>query len=167
MRFGRKKGRDAGLGQQASQRAKRFRWTVSRKIMALGLAGLCAALTVMLVQRVAIRSLAAASDRTAATATAVRAGMQADMMQDAIRGDVYLGMLAGGPEPRLDATTIERDGQTLLGSLAAAQAQLKDDPDIVARFRVVVPVAKTYVDGAKQLALLTGTDRSTALAQRA
>ena len=41
--------------------------------------------------------------------------MQADMMQDAIRGDVYLGMLAGGPEPRLDATTIERDGQTLLG----------------------------------------------------
>jgi methyl-accepting chemotaxis protein len=92
--------------------------------------------------------------------------MQADMMQDAIRGDVYLGMLAGGPEPRLDATTIERDGQTLLGSLATAQAQLRDDPDIVARFRVVVPVAKTYVDGAKQLALLTGTDRSSALAQR-
>ena len=166
MRFGRKKGRDAGVGQQASQRAKRFRWTVSRKIMALGLAGLCAALAVMLVQRVAIRSLAAASDRTAATAIAVRAGMQADMMQDAIRGDVYLGMLAGGPEPRLDATTIERDGQTLLGSLAAAQAQLQDDPDIVARFRIVVPVAKTYVDDAKQLALLTGTDRSSALAQR-
>jgi len=134
--------------------------------MALGLAGLCAALAVMLVQRVAIRSLAAASDRTAATAIAVRAGMQADMMQDAIRGDVYLGMLAGGPEPRLDATTIERDGQTLLGSLAAAQAQLKDDPDIVNRFRIVVPVAKTYVDDAKQLALLTGTDRSSALAQR-
>ena len=48
MRFGRKKGRDAGFGQQASPRAKRFRWTVSRKIMALGLAGLCAALAVML-----------------------------------------------------------------------------------------------------------------------
>src|SRR6476620_1946126 len=166
MTLGRKKGRDACMGQQTSPRARRFRWTVSRKIMALGLAGLCAALAVMLVQRVAIRSLATASDRTAATAAAVRAGMQADMMQDAIRGDVYLGMLAGGPEPRGDATTIERDGQTLLGSLAAAQAQVKDDPDIVARFRVVVAVAKTYVDGAKNLVLRTGSDRASALPQR-
>ena len=70
MRFGRKKDRDASFGQPASQHTKRFRWTVSRKIMALGLAGLCAAFAVMLVQRVAIRSLAAASDRTAATAAA-------------------------------------------------------------------------------------------------
>jgi len=167
MRFGRKKDRDASFGQPASQHTKRFRWTVTRKIMALGLAGLCAALAVMLVQRVAIRSLAAASDRTAATAAAVRAGMQADMMQDAIRGDVYLGMLAGGTEePKLDSTTIARDGQTLLGSLATAQAQLQDDPDIVARFRIVVPVAKTYVENARQLALLTGNDRAAALAQR-
>src|SRR6266550_3671694 len=166
MRFGRKKDRDASLGQPASQHAKRFRWTVSRKIMALGLAGLCAALAVMLVQRVAIRSLADASDRTAATAAAVRAGMQADMMQGAIRADVYLGMLAGGQETKLDSATIQRDGQTLLGSLAAAQAQLRDDPDIVARFRIVAPVAKTYVENARQLAILTGTDRSAALAQR-
>ena len=167
MRFGRKKDRDASFGQPTSRHARRFRWTVSRKIMALGLAGLCAALAVMLVQRVAIRSLASASDRTAATAAAVRAGMQADMMQGAIRADVYLGMLAGDQEAKLDSTTIERDGQTLLGSLTAAQAQLKDDPDIVARFRIVVPVAKTYVEGARQLAILTGTDRSAALAQRA
>src|SRR2546427_6558885 len=166
MRFGRKKDRDASFGQPASQHTKRFRWTVSRKIMALGLAGLCAALAVMLVQRVAIRSLAAASDRTAATAAAVRAGMQADMMQDAIRGDVYLGMLAGGAGPKLDSTTIERDGQTLLSSLVTAQAQLRDDPDIVARFRIVVPVAKTYVENARELAVLTGTDRAAALAQR-
>ena len=145
MRFGRKKDRDTSFGQPASRHTKRFRWTVSRKIMALGLAGLCAALAVMLVQRVAIRSLAAASDRTAATAAAVRAGMQAGMMQDAIRGDVYLGMLAGSIEPKVDSTTIERDGQTLLGSLASAQAQLNDDADIVARFRIVVPAAKTYV----------------------
>src|SRR5436190_4711392 len=167
MRFGRKKDRDASFGQPASRHTKRFRWTVSRKIMALGLAGLCAALAVMLVQRVAIRSLAAASDRTAATAAAVRASMQSGMMQDAIRGDVYLGLLAGrGSEPDLDAMTIERDGQTLLGSLAAAEAQLKDDPDIVARFRTVVPDARTYVESAHQLAVLTGTDRSAALAQR-
>src|SRR5438093_7366287 len=166
MRFGRKKDRDASFGQPASQHTKRFRWTVSRKIMALGLAGLGAALAVMLVQRVAIRSLADASDRTAATAAAVRAGMQADMMQGAIRADVYLGMLAGGQETKLDSATIQRDGQTLLGSLAAAQAQLNDDPDIVARFRIVVPVAKTYVENARQLAILTGTDRSAALAQR-
>ncbi len=167
MRLGRKKDRDATFGHGRSRDARRFRWTVSRKIMALGLAGLCAALAVMLVQRVAIRSLAAASDRTAATAAAVRASMQSGMMQDAIRGDVYLGLLAGrGSEPDLDAMTIERDGQTLLGSLAAAEAQLKDDPDIVARFRTVVPDARTYVESAHQLAVLTGTDRSAALAQR-
>ena len=116
MRLGRKKDRDATFGHGRSREARRFRWTVSRKIMALGLAGLCAALAVMLVQRVAIRSLAGASDRTAATAAAVRASMQSGMMQDAIRGDVYLGMLAGrGSEPDLDAMTIERPSSIVFG----------------------------------------------------
>ena len=58
MRFGRAKDRHqdhrTGGRTPESKRAPRFRWTIGRKVAALGLGGLCVAVAAMLIQRAAI-----------------------------------------------------------------------------------------------------------------
>jgi len=146
----------------------RFRWTVSRKIVALGLGGLCVAVAAMLIQRAAIASLADASARTATTAAAVRDGTEASAKLDALRGDVFLAMVARDPGDAKAATvTLQHDGQGMLAGLTDAKTQLADDRGVVARLNVVQPQAQGFFEGAKTLAALAATDRATALAQQA
>src|SRR5262245_56857791 len=94
MKLGRTTNRNHDHAARTTSSKPRFRWTVSRKIVALGLAGLCLAFAAMLIQRAAIGSLAGASYRTATTSAAVRAGTQASAELDALRGDVFLAMVA-------------------------------------------------------------------------
>src|SRR5439155_22158441 len=94
MRFGRTTQRHPDQRAGRPTKRARFRWTVSRKVVALGLGGLGIAVSAMLIQRAAIGSLADASERTATSAAAVRAGTQASAKLDALRGDVFLGMVA-------------------------------------------------------------------------
>jgi methyl-accepting chemotaxis protein len=170
MRLGRKTDRKHDRGGNpapTSRKAMRFRWSVSRKIVALGLAGLCVALAAMLIQRAAIRSLADASDRTAATAVAVRDGMQAQMLLDGLRGDAYLAVLATDGSTSSDASVVlQHDGQALLNSLAGAQAQFADDPATVARFRALVPDAQAFVASANELAALSSSDHVASVERR-
>ena len=118
MKLGRKtdRTRDGGTRTAASARASaRFRWTISRKIVALGLAGLCVAVAAMLIQRAAIGSLATASERTATAAAAVRAGTQASAELDALRGDVFLAMVASDRgEAKAAQMTLQADGRAML-----------------------------------------------------
>jgi len=69
-------------------------WTVGRKVAALGGAGLFATLLVMGTGQYAIQSLKGANEYQALTSGAVRDGMQADMLHDALRADVYQALLA-------------------------------------------------------------------------
>src|SRR5215212_865691 len=61
------------------------RWTVGRKLGALGGAGLLATLLVMGTGQYAIQTLKNANEHQAVTAAAVRDGMRADMLHDALR----------------------------------------------------------------------------------
>ena len=172
MRFGRTKDRHqdhrGGGRTPESKRAPRFRWTIGRKVAALGLGGLCVAVAAMLIQRAAIGSLADASERTATTAAAVRAGMQATAKLDALRGDVYLGMIARDPgEARAALTTLQQDGRGLLTSLTEARQELDRDATLVPRLDIVRSQANRFVEEAGTLGALAVDDRSKAIAQQA
>jgi methyl-accepting chemotaxis protein len=172
MRFGRTKERHqdrrGGGPTSAAKRKPRFRWTIGRKVAALGLGGLCVALAAMLIQRAAIGSLADASERTATTAAAVRAGMQATAKLDALRGDVYLGMIARDPgEARAALMTLQQDGRGLLTSLTEARQELDRDATLVPRLDIVRSQANRFVEEAGTLGALAVDDRSKAIAQQA
>jgi methyl-accepting chemotaxis protein len=169
MRFGRKTERhqDHRVGHLTAKRP-RFRWTVSRKVVALGLGGLGVAVAAMLIQRAAIGSLADASERTATSAAAVRAGTQASAKLDALRGDVFLEMVARDQgEVRAALMTLQHDGQTMLASLGDARQQVVADAGLVSRLDTVTSQARTFVDDAKTLGTLAVSDRSDAIAQQA
>jgi methyl-accepting chemotaxis protein len=168
MRLGRKPQEQDHPAGKAAKARRRFRWTVSRKVVALGLGGLCVALAAMLIQRAAIGALADASDRTATTAAAVRAGTRASAKLDALRGDVFLGMLARDRgEARAASITLQRDGQVMLSTLADARQQVADDPSLVSRLDTVTSQAQTFLANAKGLADLAESDRAAAIEQQA
>jgi methyl-accepting chemotaxis protein len=172
MRFGRTKERNQdhrGGGRTTEpKRGPRFRWTIGRKVAALGLGGLCVAVAAMLIQRAAIGSLADASERTATTAAAVRAGMQATAKLDALRGDVYLGMIARDPgEARAALMTLQQDGRGLLTSLTEARQELDRDATLVPRLDIVRSQANRFVEEAGALGALAVDDRPRAIAQQA
>ena len=139
--------------------SKRFRWTVGRKIAALGLAGLFAAVAVMFVQRQAIGQLADATQRTALTAWALRDGMQAAATGQALRADVYLALRATDPKDADAArATVEQDGRSLLASLSTARTRSAADPAVAARLAQVAPDAQAAVDQATALVVGTAGD---------
>jgi methyl-accepting chemotaxis protein len=169
MKFGRARDRhaDQRTAHPTTKRAPRFRWTVSRKVMALGLGGLCVALAAMLIQRAAIGSLADASGRTATSAAAVRAGTVAGAKLDALRADVFLGMTARDQgEARAALMTLQHDAQAMLASLADARQQVAGEAPLVSRVDTVSSQARTFAEDAKTLGTLAVSDRSDAIAQQ-
>jgi len=155
-------------GARTAGSRRRFRWTIGRKIVALGLGGLCVAVAAMLIQRAAIGSLASASERTATTAAAVRGGTEASARLDALRGDVFLAMLARDRGEAQAATmTLDHDGVAMLASLADAKQHVDDDAGLVSRLDVVTSQASDLVDTAKSLGALAISDRSNAIEQQA
>jgi methyl-accepting chemotaxis protein len=170
MKLGRKtdRNRDGVRHTQGSKKGSaRYRWTISRKIVALGLAGLCVAVAAMLIQRAAIGSLATASDRTATTAAAVRAGTQASAELDALRGDVFLAMVASDQgEAKAAEMTLQTDGRAMLDGLAEARRRLEADPALVSRLDVIGAQAESFFETAKTIAALAVTHRSQAVAQQ-
>ncbi|HTG46464.1 MAG TPA: methyl-accepting chemotaxis protein [Actinomycetota bacterium] len=122
---------------------QRFRWSVSRKIAALGLAGLFAAVSVMFVQRRAIGELASATDRTAQTAWAVRDGMSAAALDQALRADVYLALAA--PASTSARQTVREDGDSLLASLTSARSRTTD-PAVAQELAAASTQAQSVID---------------------
>src|SRR5262245_35463517 len=168
MKLRRTTDRTQDHGARTAALRRRFRWTIGRKIVALGLGGLCVAVAAMLIQRAAIGSLASASERTATTAAAVRGGTEASARLDALRGDVFLAMLARDPGEAQAATmTLDHDGAAMLASLSDAKQHVDADAGLVSRLDVVTSQANDLVHTAKSLGALAVSDRSSAIAQQA
>jgi methyl-accepting chemotaxis protein len=140
----------------SAKRSRRFRWTVGRKIAALGLAGLFAAGAVMFVQRAAIGELSAATERAATTAWALRDGMQAAALDQALRADVYLALQS--PDSTPARQTVQDDGRSLLASLASAQ-QRSTDPAVAAALSAVAAQAQGTVEQTGKLLAATGAQQ--------
>jgi methyl-accepting chemotaxis protein len=101
-----------------------FHWTVGRKVGALGMAGLLAALLVMGTGQYAIRTLKDASEYQALTANAVAKGLQADASSEAIHGAVLASLLADDPAGHRAAEAEAKDQTAALRNSLAGLRQL-------------------------------------------
>jgi methyl-accepting chemotaxis protein len=118
-----KKVHDDPAEAAAPVRRLRVRWTVGRKLAALGGAGLVATVMVMATGQYAIQSLKHANEQQAATTAAVREGMRADMLHDALRADVYEALLAyDDTEFAATANSAKADAADLKDAIRAAQS---------------------------------------------
>jgi methyl-accepting chemotaxis protein len=102
---------------------RRLRWTVGRKVAALGAAGLLAALLVMATGQYAIRTLKSASEYQAFTATAVGDGLRADAAGQAIHGAVLASLLATDADAHAAAAATAKEQS---GVLRTSLADLRD-----------------------------------------
>jgi len=99
-------------------------WTVGRKVAALGMAGLLAALLVMGTGQYAIRTLKNASEYQALTGGAVGKGLTADAASEAIHGDVLASLLATDPAGHHAAQIDAKEQAATLRSALAGLEQL-------------------------------------------
>jgi methyl-accepting chemotaxis protein len=134
------------------------------KLAALVAAGavVLAVFAVLTVQ--ALRGTGERTDELLATTHATGAALEADMMHDAVRGDVLQAMLAGaGPEYSAAVADLAGHGETLRDSLAAVDA---DDlgGDVHAAVLEVGPVVEDYLATAQQVVVLAGQDPAQARA---
>ncbi|MGY1624437.1 methyl-accepting chemotaxis protein [Geodermatophilus sp. SYSU D00965] len=110
---------------------------------------------------VAVQALSATGERAdelLATTSATGAALEADMMHDAVRGDVLSSLLAaGGPEHRAAVTDLADHAATFREVLAAvAGAGL--DPVVAAAVEEVTPAVEAYLASADRIVTLSGTD---------
>ena len=110
----------------------------------------------MFVQRAAIGELSAATERTATTASALRDGMQAAALDQALRADVYLALQA--PDSTPARQTVQDDGQSLLASLASAR-QRSTDPAVAAALSAEATEAQGTVEQTSKLLAATGAQQ--------
>jgi methyl-accepting chemotaxis protein len=109
----------------------RVRWTVGRKLTVLGGAGLLATLLVMVTGQYAIQSLKSANERQTIAAGAVRDGMEADLLHDSLRADVYEGLLAYGPdELRVADAAAKTDAHDLRQAIEDVHTKLSGDSEM-------------------------------------
>src|SRR3712207_3560460 len=128
------------------------------KLAALVVAG-AVVLTVFAVLTVqALHGTGERTEELLATTHATGAALEADMMHDAVRGDVLQAMLAGaGPDHAAAAADLAEHGETFRDSLAAVDA---DDlgGDVRAAVVEVGPVAEEYLATAERIVVLAGRD---------
>src|SRR3712207_2339588 len=128
------------------------------KLAALVAAGavVLAVFAVLTVQ--ALRGTGERTDELLATTHATGEALQADMMHDAVRGDVLQAMLAGaGPEYAAAVADLAEHGETFRDSLAAV-----DDEDLGGDVHAAVvevgPVVEEYLATAQGVVTLAGQD---------
>jgi methyl-accepting chemotaxis protein len=131
------------------------RWTVGRKLAALGGAGLLATVMVLATGLYAIQSLKHANEQQAATTAAVREGMRADMLHDSLRADVYEALLAyDDSELGVASDAAKRDAADLKDAIRSAQSVYTGDPvdfgNIQAQVDSYAETAVSLIDMAKR-----------------
>ena len=133
------------------ERGSRFRWTVGRKLAALGGAGLLATLLVMATGQYAIQTLKHANERQAVTASAVRDGMQADVLHDSLRADVYEALLATSASDLSNAAaSAETDAANLQQTIRDASSKVGADSGVTSYAEVQQQV-DAYASTAQRL----------------
>jgi len=156
--------RDASEHERGSR--WHLHWTVGRKVAALGMAGLLAALLVMGTGQYAIRTLKNASESQALTGGAVGKGLTADAASEAIHGDVLASLLATDPAGH-HAAEIDAKAQaaTLRSALAgleqlAATGNLPTLDDALSK-------GEEFLASSTQMMDMAGTDPANASTQLA
>jgi methyl-accepting chemotaxis protein len=110
---------------------------------------------------IAVQALSATGERTdvlLATTAATGSALEADMMHDAVRGDVLSALLAGGgPDHRAAAADLGDHAGTFREVLAAVAAAGLD-PAVAAAVAEVTPQVEAYLASADRIVTLAATD---------
>ncbi len=141
-----------------------MRWTIQRTLIGLGVLGAAVAL---LVGGVGIRATTQAAEGEAMLnreARAIRQEMSADMMHDALRGDVMRALLVARTAPQLRDSVLD----DVKEHVAALRAALADSdlqaggPPIHQVLTQIQPAVESYLASAQELSALAFRDRSLA-----
>ena len=111
--------------------------------------------------------LSVAFDNSINMGLALQKSQEADMMHDAIRGDVLLALLSAQTNNAADLAASQKDLQEHAASFSKSLAEVQAAPLSDAAKRVVAkvgPALKTYVESASHVQQLAVTDAQAALA---
>jgi methyl-accepting chemotaxis protein len=102
--------------------------TLRRQLVGFSFAGLACVLAVAGVGLATMGTLVSGNDKLATSGTAVRAQMQADMMHDALRGDVLAALLAGASQAADKRKGIQNDLDEHVNAFKESLTQLAELP---------------------------------------
>ena len=137
------------------------RLTIRQRMLGLSLLGLIFVLGVGAVGYTAILQLTDSNERQTQASTALRTQMDADMMHDALRGDVLRAMLAATKDRKDELADVAKDlashTKEFGESIQALQA-MSLSPEIDAAVKRTREKLSAYIAGANEVAGLAGRD---------
>lgn len=144
-----------------------MRWAdqpLGTRLAALVATGAVATTAVALIAGTALAGTGQRAEVLMDTTTATGLALEADMMHDAVRGDVLQALLAGdGPQYDSAATDLDEHSARLRATLEQV-AGLGLGADVTAAVADVTPAVDTYLTSAEQLVADAGQDLTVARA---
>ncbi|MET8148678.1 methyl-accepting chemotaxis protein [Actinoplanes sp. NPDC049668] len=143
----------------------RSRLTIVARLVLMASVGVAAVALVMAAAYWGSANQSAAARDMASTSDGMSSQWNADMMHDALRGDVMAAMFAVTPQQReaYGVAEVSEHAETLVGKYDAAA---QDAPDSLAdEYEQVRPAVVAYGEAAKGLVALAGTDHAAAVAK--
>lgn len=136
--------------------------TIRAKLGMLGAGSVALALTIGTAAYISVNRIAAEIASSSVVSAAVRNHQDADMMHDALRGDVLAALAAGSSSQSQQALSdVRAHGKQMLESITKNEA-LPISSDIKALLTDAEPALKSYTSSAEQLVALAAQNPSTA-----
>ena len=136
---------------------RRIRWTVGRKIACLGAIGLAGVVGVAAIAADSTRALTTANQDITVVASALRNHLEADMMHEAVRGDVYAALLATSDAESKQAIVDLTDHEDILRTNLDENAGILEGASAAA-VEESAPALDAYVADARKIVELAATD---------
>ena len=136
-------------------------WTIGKKVTATGIIVLLLSVGTAGVGLVMNAKLAGALERASVSSSVLRNHMQADMMHDALRSDVFGAMLAKDPANGVDIDAVTADlaeHREIFEQAIAENNALATDPEIQAALKAVEAPLQAYIAAAARMVELAAND---------
>ena len=136
-------------------------WTIGKKVTATGIIVLLLSVGTAGVGLVMNAKLAGALERASVSSSVLRNHMQADMMHDALRSDVFGAMLAKDPANGVDIDAVTADlaeHREIFEQAIAENNALATDPEIQAALKAVEAPLQAYIAAAARMVELAAKD---------
>ncbi|GAA0766867.1 HAMP domain-containing methyl-accepting chemotaxis protein [Actinomadura yumaensis] len=140
-------------------------WTIGKKVTATGIAVLVLSVGTAGLGLKMNADLGDALDRATVSASILRNHMQADMMHDALRSDVFGALLSSDPANGVDPAEMKaglKEHRETFEAAVAENTQLATDPELKAALQEVEAPLRTYVQAAGQMVDLAEADPAAA-----
>ncbi|MFN8389444.1 MAG: methyl-accepting chemotaxis protein [Bdellovibrionota bacterium] len=137
-------------------------WTIRTKLIALIAVNLTSTLILALLANHGFSSAQASLDQVLAGGTALQSAMQADMMHDALRGDVFAALEAESDQDSKDAIDDQAEHAAIFTKEIGDLESLPLSSDLKSQVQAVAPLVTQYTQAAGDLVALAQKDRAAA-----